>query len=232
MTQPETSDIARRAVAHSPDYYTGNGASSARWRTTSTATACRNGGEPIADVIMKLEAERDALQTRVGGAMTQSDKSDSEVVERSEFGRGVVICLAKFSEHLANEWATRVRTRAWWDRQDEANRARQVAEAHNFPRGDAARRLADLEIAPEIDGALRSWANAASDHFFDLDRDRAPGALVELADLTLSMGHGFGLDGGGPWTVDHWRRIHALWQQACEGLDQLLGAAAPDWGQW
>jgi hypothetical protein len=154
--------------------------------------------------------------------------------EPSEFGRGVVVCLAKFSEHLWNPAAVTVRNEIHAAAMTDAERTRQDAEARAHPTGDAAQRLAsrlysrvlDKEPDAAISQALEMWANGASDHFYELDRDRAPAALRELAELTLTMGHGFS---GRRWTAKDWDRIHELWQASCLALDRQLGLK-PDWG--
>jgi hypothetical protein len=44
--------------------------------------------------------------------MTPSGESDSG----SEFGAGMVVCLAKFSEHLSDRWGQCVQSMISWER--------------------------------------------------------------------------------------------------------------------
>lgn len=156
--------------------------------------------------------------------------------EPSEFGRGVVVCLAKFTEHLANRQAVSVANEIRYRRMTDEEKATEVREAEQHPRGDAAQRIASRLYSgilasltrDAVSESLERWANGASDHFYDLDRERAPTPLCELADLTLDMGHGFR---GQTWTEGDWTRIHDLWRAACLAVDEKLGAA-PDWGKW
>jgi len=154
------------------------------------------------------------------------------VSERSEFGAGLIVCLAKFSEHLRDHRASKVMSIHYYAGLSPTEREREEAEAKRYPVGDAATRL--LQISPfrngteDLSRALEMWANAASDHFYDLDRTKAPPSLRKLASLTLSMGHGFS---GAVWTWEHWEEIHKLWRQACIALDRRLGVK-PDWGEW
>ncbi len=156
----------------------------------------------------------------------------------SDFGAGVVVCLAKFSEHLHEHGPYSenvIREYARWD--DDA-RERAEAEALRFPRGDAVqklRRMAAMEVGAKYGGrdsaisrAIQMWMNGASDHFYDLDRDRAPAPLIELADLTLDIGHGFT---GATWTIATVDRVRDLWRQSCLAVDRALGTE-PDWGEW
>ena len=156
---------------------------------------------------------------------------------KSEFGRGVVICLAKFSEHLFNPSAVTVMNEIQGARLSPQQREIEQAEARQYPHGDAAQQIAsrmysgflgDLVTDP-ISQALERWANGASDHFYDLNADLAPAPLKELAELTLSMGHGFT---GRRWSEADWDRIHDLWEAACLALDQRFGVKDPDWGEW
>lgn len=128
-----------------------------------------------------------------------SETESAAVESRSEFGAGLVVCLVKFSEHLANWAAQRYMDAAWWAKLTPGERDAQAREAAKYPFGDAARRLAHaksvfFDEAPSeerLSRALAMWANGASDHFYDLDEEKAPPPLGALASLTLSMGHGF-----------------------------------------
>jgi hypothetical protein len=79
----------------------------------------------------------------------------------SEFGSGIVVCLAKFSQHL------------------DLNMLRESIELYeSIGREDGFSR------------AVEMWMNGASDHFYDLD-EKAPPTLQKLARLALEIGHGF-----------------------------------------
>ena len=165
--------------------------------------------------------------------MTPSGKSSGEMetASRSEFGAGIVVCLAKFSEHLSNDWARRIARFQWWSELDDAQRDRKRVEATKYPRGDIARWLLDVEIGNIMEGLshlIELWANGASDHFYELD-DRAPAPLKELAAFTLKIGHGFS---GEEWTWDDWQTIWRLWEESCLAVDRQLGVEEPDWGEW
>jgi hypothetical protein len=146
-------------------------------------------------------------------AVTQSDGSDSE------FGRGVVVCLAKFSEHLANEHARAITSGITWQKMSPERQRRWRAESG---RGHI-RRVESIGLSKMIE----MWANGASDHFFGLS-DQAPGPLQELAAFTLLVGHGFQEE---EWTAGTWKRILELWKESCLAVDRQLGVE-PDWGQW
>lgn len=75
--------------------------------------------------------------------------------------------------------------------------------------------------------SVELWMNGASDHMYDLD-DKAPQSLKELAQLSLSMGHGFT---GNTWTLDDVNKLRMLWQMSAIEVDRMLGIE-PDWGQW
>lgn len=159
---------------------------------------------------------------------------------KSEFGSGVVVCLVKFSEHLAggsHSFGERmIRTLDSWRELSEDQQTKEKQQARDKPLGDAADLMRTLDIAmmgrrtpsEAISYTMELWMNAASDHFYDLDRERAPQPLIELADLTLKIGHGFT---GQTWTIADLDRIRELWQASSEALDKALGAT-PDWGEW
>ncbi len=166
--------------------------------------------------------------------------ADEEVEESgSEFGKGLVVCLAKFSEHLSGRQARWVTSCHQWMQMSEAKRAGMEAGARQYPTGDSAAFVADLAVArihvdmghgdwdSALSKAMELWANGASDHFYDLD-DSAPESLKELASLTLKMGHGYTQT---TWTWDDWLKVHELWEKSCRELDERLGVQS-DWGKW
>lgn len=167
-----------------------------------------------------------------------------EEPEGSDFGAGVVVCLAKFSEHLSgasspyDERMIYLYNR-WINELTPEQRVKMQEQAKLYPTGDAARDLQVIasaarsaEIRGSAEAALSNlvemWMNAASDHFYDLDRRRAPDVLIELADLCLLIGHGFT---GKTWTMEHVDRIRELWRASCIAVDKQLGVK-PDWGSY
>jgi hypothetical protein len=163
------------------------------------------------------------------------DERETAGTGGSEFGRGVVVCLAKFSEHLweGGVYTERlIREYAGWT---DAERARCQAEAQRFPRGDAAQKLGRMYLAEighrdrelNLSRLIVMWMHGACDHFYDLDDDKAPAPLRELAALTIRIGRGFIVTE--PWTLETVERIRELWRESCLALDRQLGVE-PDWG--
>lgn len=147
--------------------------------------------------------------------------------ERSKFGAGVVVCLAKFSEHMWCPAAKRVRDLLPDSRPtDHTKRAVEFEEEFvaKYPQYKDETTAAQRALSREIE----MWMNGASDHFYDLDRERAPQALCDLADFTLDIGHGFK---NTQWTKADWYRVHELWREACIAVDRQLGTE-PDWGEY
>jgi hypothetical protein len=142
--------------------------------------------------------------------------------EESEFGAGLVVCLAKFSEHLEGERPRALALFAQWIKDGQPTPMPQECRSMDIA----------LKVRGTVEAALSSeiemWMNAASDHFYDLDRERAPESLLELADLTLEIGHGFT---GKMWDETHLTRIRELWKHSCLELDRKL-KTKPDWGTW
>lgn len=162
----------------------------------------------------------------------------TENEEISDFGAGVVVCLVKFSEHLSNFWESQVHHAIRWTKMTDAQKQQESAEAIRHPYGDAANRMNDVKIVlgglpdytdeRKISHYIELWMNGASDHFYDLDREKAPPSLIKLADLCLTIGHGFT---GDIWTENDLKMIRHLWKQSCIEVDKMLGTK-PDWGQW
>lgn len=163
-------------------------------------------------------------------------EEQTEEVSKSEFGSGIVVCLAKFSEHLWNWSAESVMNAHWWLGLSQKEREDAQKEVKQFPHGDMAQRVMRLHCvfmgirqseAHEFSAAVEMWANGASDHFYDL-AENAPAPLKELAELTLMMGHGFS---DRIWTWEDWLHMRELWKQSCLAVDAMLGIDA-DWGNY
>jgi hypothetical protein len=151
----------------------------------------------------------------------------------SEFGRGPIVCLAKFSAHLENDHFCRALHCERWRSMSAEERKKIVAESKTHPHGDSARLYSDVICsldAPDagVSSAIEMWMNCASDHFYDLDHSLAPPSLRELAALALRIGHGFT---GEIWTWSTVGEIQRLWRESCLALDAHLGIQA-DWGQF
>src|SRR5262252_964423 len=149
----------------------------------------------------------------------------------SEFGKGIVVCLCKFSEHLVEHgpFSERmIREYADWTPEQ---RQRDMVEAGTHRFGDSAQRLARMASAEAMGGGdkvrgisrmIEMWMNGASDHFYELD-EMAPPALRQLGSLCLEIGHGYT---DRTWTLEHVREIRRLWQLACLEVDRMLGIEA------
>jgi hypothetical protein len=153
--------------------------------------------------------------------------------EQSEFGKGVVVCLAKFSEHLNDRWYEWAKHAAQWSLLSKADREHHLEEAKKFQHGDSARLVSSVALYLDtadfgLSHNIEMWMNGASDHFYDLDRTKAPKPLCELAALCLRIGHGFT---GEKWDWKTVEKILQLWQDSCLAVDKKLGVES-DWGQW
>lgn len=152
--------------------------------------------------------------------------------EGSEFGAGVVVCLAKFSEHLQDGVFHRSVLQLIWFKNGKIKRNELNSEAEfklSFMETYENKYWSSSDIDQAISDSMSMWMNAASDHFYDLDRDNAPECLCQLADLTLEIGHGFVRDA--VYGEEEYERIRELWKESCLALDEKLGVT-PDWGHW
>lgn len=187
------------------------------------------------------------------GRCTQCDDAPNLREKQSEFGAGLVVCLVKFTEHLWTDRDRPVYVYDRWINMDAKRRDKERAEAEQFPRGDAAERMRMVErfkhdeegfyrypslaagcSTPQeyaMSQAIHMWANAAGDHFFDLDEQRAPQSLRDLADLMIRMRNTHLTDEPTAWTVEHLDRVRGLWKQSCIDLDRMLGTV-PNWGEY
>jgi hypothetical protein len=153
--------------------------------------------------------------------------------KQSQFGAGVVVCLAKFSEHLWTE-AERRATELVLLLDGKITRDRLSTQAAaDLSRAEGGYPFCQPGQDPltaAAEDAVHMWASGAGDHFFDLDEDRAPQPLKDLADLVIRMRNTH-LDSG--WTLADggFERVRELWQESCMALDRMLGTT-PNWGDF
>lgn len=161
--------------------------------------------------------------------------------EESEFGSGRVVCLVKFMAHMNDRSSWRVRNAHRWMELTEGARQIHVNNAIRYPKGDDAKFVSDamsvfmgrgdFSMEKDLSLAIELWMNAASDHFYGLNRGMGcPRALIKLADYTLGIGHGFKHN-----VVYKYSEVEAeIWrlvEEASLELDRNLDVVG-DWGQW
>lgn len=129
-----------------------------------------------------------------------------EMKAKSEFGKGLVLCLCKFMEH---RWKL-------YQYLDDYKKAREKERPDLFTES----------------GAIELWANGASDHLYEIE---APKNWLEinqmvkkLQDKGLEMGHGFT---GKKWTIKDAEELFDLALQIAVKVDKKIGLE-PDIGQW
>lgn len=153
-------------------------------------------------------------------------------IEPSEFGAGLVVCLAKFAQHMDRYDYKRVyQLKSWFEMTNE-ERKKIEKQAEEYPHGDSANFMNNIRVKfgdmeeEIIADAISRCMNSASDHFYDLS-ENAPPSLKKLADLTLGMGHGYNKK----YTYEEFTQVDVLFKQSCIELDRMLGVV-PDWGRW
>lgn len=146
----------------------------------------------------------------------------------SEFGRGVVVPLVKFSEHLGDHWARDIERAIHWVKADPTERERILTA--NEEHWQTVLRLDAAAESPEhmLSGLIMMWAQGASDHLSEIEEDKAPKSLTELASLMFKLRYTRFHDLVGE---EEWVKLLALWSAAAMDIDEMLGAQ-PDWGDW
>ncbi len=130
-------------------------------------------------------------------------------MDKSEFGKGLVICLLKFAEH-EGRW-----------RSDKMH----YEEMHQ--RNPKLFTLAD---------AVHMHMNAASDHLYDIEvpkRVKAAAVAEKVAVLQkkgLDMGHSFRDDA--KWTEEDLLGLYELAREIALLIDQELLGLKPQMGEW
>lgn len=132
---------------------------------------------------------------------------------KSEFGKGLIICLVKFSEHLMHV-ASYLKT----------NQEMRKISAEN------SKLFSD-------ESAVRLWANGATDHLYEIEVPKGEewnyirGLVKKLQDKGLDMGHGSGLMGKKKFTEEDVEKLETLTRKIALAIDKKLGLK-PELGKW
>lgn len=164
------------------------------------------------------------------GRCAECDDTPMLREKQSEFGAGIVVCLVKFSEHLGEPRCRSIWEYSRWLKKPEGE-SPQAFNEEAFHRWPTLRGGATTPQEYAMHEAIHMWASAAGDHFFDLDRDRAPQPLCDLADLMIELRNSHLTDQPRLFTTADLDRVDDLWKEATLAVDRLLGTT-PNWGQW
>ena len=169
--------------------------------------------------------------------------------KKSEFGRGLVICLAKFLEHFSNSQMERINNEIFFAKRSPEKQKDMLSvnppsnsnygrDFHDHIRWWASRMVpiyGDYEAAIASD--IASWANGASDHLYDIQYPTGKEwkavipSIKKLQNLGLDMGHGDGLMGKKQYGPSDLDELSRLTKKILVFIDRRLGLDA-DWGTW
>lgn len=157
--------------------------------------------------------------------------------EKSEFGKGLVICLVKFAEHFENSYALRI-ANVHWKYFGKGKGTDITKYGRDLQDNIAMFEKIELKVHKDPKKALSSmiemWANGASDHLYEIEipkgTEKTQGAkkVKKLQHLALEMGHGFI---GKTYTYEDFKKLQALTREIAMCLDNALGLK-PDLGEW
>ena len=140
---------------------------------------------------------------------------------KSEFGKGLVICLVKFAEHFERDIGTPL--------------SRLFNGIFSDCDKESIKKIYDGDEKNYISSRIGLWANGASDHLYEIevpegkDWDNIRKEVKKLQNKGLEMGHGFRYDK--IWTLDDFRELMMLTRNISLMIDKKLGLK-PDIGDW
>ena len=168
---------------------------------------------------------------------------------KSEFGKGLVICLSKFYQHFGTDSISRIYFYTKMMKLSEEDRQEVISD--NPPsRLDYGREMnsmfkffytKEIPICGSYEEALSSqitlWANGASDHLYEIivpkgkEWNEIRTLAKELQNKGLDMGHGSGLLGKTSFTLKDLEYLRELTEKILLLVDLKLGLKA-DWGSY
>ncbi len=169
---------------------------------------------------------------------------------KSEFGTGLAVCLAKFSEHFSNDQIMRIYNNAYLLKKSKKDQD-SILSGSPPPGLDYGKDMTNEfiffmkktvliykgSIERAMSSAITLWANGASDHLYDIETPpsnkwgEVRGIVEILKEKGLDMGHGSGLMGRKIYTVEDLGELIKLTKKALLLIDKAIGLK-PDWGKW
>lgn len=169
--------------------------------------------------------------------------------KKSEFGKGLVVCLAKFYEHFGTEQLQRIyfnRNCLKKSKKDQ-EKIRSGNPPSNLDYGRDRNEGFDFWISKmvpihgnterTISSDVTLWANGASDHLYQIETPKGNEwqeirkIIKQLKEKGLDMGHGNGLMGNKIYSLEDVDELRDLTEKALVMIDKKLGLKA-DWGTW
>ena len=171
------------------------------------------------------------------------------MMSKSEFGKGLAVCLAKFYHHFAEQ---SLRNTYFYKQcsersEEEQRKIRSANPPDNLNYGRDKNEGFDFwmskmvpiwgSVERTISHDVATWANGASDHLYEVC---APSGkkwselrkiITELTRKALDMGHGRGLIGGKTYTLKNVDELRMLTEKALILIDEKIGLK-PDWGEY
>jgi len=157
---------------------------------------------------------------------------------KSEFGKGLVICLVKFSEHINQH--NKLFIYDYWIKQDEVTRKNMLSERpdsnHNYGFQYMQSLKTFVEIADKIyegdyekklSNEIEMLMNGASDHLYEIEVpkgkswDKIRKLVNKLRDSGLEIGHGFNNDAR--YTIKDFYGLFELTKKISLEIDKKLG---------
>jgi len=139
---------------------------------------------------------------------------------KSDFGKGLVICLVKFAEHFERDMIFL-----------------KIRDFENGNLTDLDKQILEIYGSVEklISHEIEMWANGASDHLYEIEVPKGKGwdkiriKVKELQEKGLNMGHGFHLSK--IWKKEDLFELFNLTRDIALMIDKKLGLN-PDVGEW
>ena len=165
--------------------------------------------------------------------------------EKSEFGKGLVICLVKFAEHFENDMIRKtLRYSNFLSKSEEEQKLiRSKNPPNNLDYGRINKefdwwmtKMVPIRGTPEktLSNEIELWLNRASDHLYDIEVpkgkkwDKIRKKVDKLQSKGLEIGHGFTKK---IWKKEDVNELQNLTREIALDIDKLIGLK-PDIGQW
>jgi len=156
--------------------------------------------------------------------------------EESEFGKGLVVNLVKFSEHFSNDNAENCYHVDYWIKHPDIDLEKyDIHLQRSIEMFQAVYLRTEGDKEHGLSSMIELWANGATDHLYDLQVPKKwKGTeldikVSQLREFGLRLGHGFT---GELHTIDNITKMRKLVEEISLELDRRIGIKAGDWGQY
>jgi hypothetical protein len=162
-------------------------------------------------------------------------------MKQSDYGRGLIVNLIKFAEHLEDDRAQKIRNIWFWHNKlkedDDDLKHYDIHLQRDVELFKKIELVVHKNFKKAFSSVVHMWIYGASDHLYDIEVPSRIGTklgkkIILLRHFGLELGHGKGLMGNRLCTIKDYERIVKMVKEIALLIDKDIFKLKADWGKW